>query len=60
MITAGSCSIIDPMGQCRGVSFCRKIRQWAKAEPDEDWNVVEEKAELKLKKKIREWADDGE
>ena len=29
----------------------RRIREWAEAEPDEAWNVVEEKAEAKLKQR---------
>lgn len=35
-----------------------RLRAWAEAEPDEDWDEVERRALAKLKARIREWADE--
>ena len=36
----------------------RRIRAWANAEPDEDWDAVEKKAEAKFKEAVRRWANE--
>lgn len=36
----------------------RRIRAWANAEPDEDWDAVEKKAEAKFRDAVRRWASE--